>query len=355
MKYNIGDIIDDYEIIDDMGRSNNHRQYKMKCKICGHIKTCSDVNITKQDNHHSLRNCKDDYYKRLIGNTYGDYECIGYYKSENNGYLAKCKCKICGHIGNYHYGELNNNLKHNSDRCENDYYSSYIGKVVGDFTIIEYAGNTKFYHYYYCKCNKCGEIIKKSLNALLRTQFKHGLECFKAIKDDLKYTFTSRLDDIQARCNNPNHNNYNHYGGRGIKCEYEFPVDLYHDFIDEFREYLKTHDIIDCEFDRIDVNGNYTKDNLRIASNEIQNANRRTRRFFTMYNPKTKESVISDSVGIFGRKYGLNPSAVSNTLCGRSKTVGDDKWIPTSIFYDPNKIQEYISNENVTTNLIVSL
>lgn len=338
MKYNIGDIIDDYEIIDDMGRSNNHRQYKMKCKICGHIKTCSDVNIDRQDNHHTSLNCKDDYYKILINKKYGDYICVDYTKTKTRGYLIKCQCQKCGHIQEYNEVNLSNDLTHNSLRCHEDYFNSLIGNQNGDFTIIDIAPMKHNEHCYYCKCNKCGEVIIKPLHALKKYTFSHGDECFKIINDDLKYVFSERLQNIKARCRNPNNANYNHYGGRGIKCEYEYPIDLYHDFIDEFKEYLKTHDISDCEFDRIDVNGNYTKSNLRIASNKIQNANKRTRRFFTMYNPKTKESVISDSVGIFGRKYGLNPSAVSNTLCGRSKTVGDDKWILTSIFYDPNKI-----------------
>ena len=353
--YSTGDIIDDYEIVEDLGRSDRHRNFKVKCRICGHYKTCSDVNIRRQNNHHSSRNCKDDYYKELIGHIYGDYENVGYHKSKNKGYLAVCKCQICGHIGKYHDGELNDDLKHSAERCKNAYYSGFIGKINGDFTIIEDARHTKFRHYYYCKCNKCGEVIKKSLSLLQKNQFKHGLECFKSVNDDLKYTFASRLGDIQARCNNPNHNNYIHYGSRGIKCDYEYPVDLYHDFIDEFKEYLKTHDISDCEFDRIDVNKNYSKDNLRITSNIVQNANKRNRRFFTMYNPKTKEVVLADSVGVFGRKYNLNPSAVSNVLCGLSKSVGIDKWRLVSTFRNPDKIQEHISNDNVTTNLIVSI
>ena len=77
-----------------------------------------------------------------------------------------------------------------------------------------------------------------------------------------------RYYNMYQRCNNPNDSGYEHYGGRGIKLEYENAIDLYFDFIDEFRKLAETNPINTISFDRIDINGNYCKNNLRLVCSQ---------------------------------------------------------------------------------------
>ena len=72
--------------------------------------------------------------------------------------------------------------------------------------------------------------------------------------------------DARRRCEQPNRENYKHYGGRGIKF-------LFKDF-DEFMNVLgkkpEKHSL-----DRIDNNGHYSPDNVKWSNQSDQNKNRR--------------------------------------------------------------------------------
>jgi len=70
------------------------------------------------------------------------------------------------------------------------------------------------------------------------------------------------------RCNNPKDQGYNYYGGRGIKvCEKWLQ---FTNFLIDMGEMPK-----DRSLDRIDVNGNYEKNNCRWATQSEQNYNKR--------------------------------------------------------------------------------
>ena len=347
---------DDYIILESLSVNYANDMVKVKCSICGHEKVILKRNLKHQRLYHDSTNCKDDYFKTIVGSKNCDYEAIDYYKKEQQ-FFVKCRCSQCKKEHDYSISDFEHRqLKHNRSRCGDFYYSAYINKQYGDFKIISVL-DEKVYsdRYCICECQKCGEHIKRKINAVMKENPLHGNICFEQIDDpEFVDVFKNRYWNMHSRCNNPNNSHYKDYGERGIQCEYKSAIDLYHDFIDEFKQYSKTHDIRDCTFDRIDVNGNYTKTNLRIASKHIQGANKRTRRFFIMKNTKTNETVIADSIGEFGRKYNINPSAVSNTIVGRSKSCGKN-WICINSFTDETKIKENILNENVTTNLIISL
>lgn len=93
------------------------------------------------------------------------------------------------------------------------------------------------------------------------------------------------------RCDNPRAFHYSEYGGRGIRA-----CDEWHTFVNFYRDMgeppTKEHSL-----DRIDVNGNYCKENCRWADKRTQSNNRRSRVSITI-NGETKN--LSEWAKVFG-------------------------------------------------------
>ena len=49
-----GDIIQDYTILNKVGRKNNQTLFFVRCNICGNEKVLSSSNIQRQDMSHSV-------------------------------------------------------------------------------------------------------------------------------------------------------------------------------------------------------------------------------------------------------------------------------------------------------------
>lgn len=282
-----------------------------------------------------------------------DYKLI----EKKSGY-ATIQCKICQNVkkvslSNFAYREYN----HNAHTCEEQFYKNRIGEIYGDYKVIGYERSKEGQRRIYLKCQKCGledEINYESFDRVVNKKiiYKHGRRCLKLLpNDEFKKVFMERYYNMYQRCNNPNDSGYEHYGSRGIKLEYENAIDLYFDFIDEFRKLAETNPINIISFDRIDVNGNYCKNNLRlVCSQSIQSTNTTRKRIFIL--AKGKEKVIADSAMEFGRHYKINGRAIGNLVRGASKTSFG--WVLVRIVDEDEDIEEIIKQEGVTTNLIIS-
>jgi hypothetical protein len=103
--------------------------------------------------------------------------------------------------------------------------------------------------------------------------------------DNLKIKFSS----IKERCNPYTKHlvNRKHYGGRGIKCLWksfeEFRDDMFQSYIKHVSEFGEKNTTID----RIDVNGNYCKENCRWITKTEQTMNK-TNTLYLTFNNKTK-------------------------------------------------------------------
>lgn len=138
------------------------------------------------------------------------------------------------------------------------------GLKIGKWSILEYAGS-KGGAIWLCQC-ECGTIRNVRANSLLNKlsiscgcyrpkTTKHGHNT-KAGQSPTYKTWRAML----ARCHDKSRNNYHNYGGRGIKVCQEWL---------KFENFL--HDMGErpsgMTLDRLDVNGNYQKDNCKWSTN----------------------------------------------------------------------------------------
>ena len=341
-------IYGDYEVIEMLGRKGNNRYYKLKCKICGHIKECSQSNLQKQDNSHSPRNCQYDYYRGLIGKKFGDYICTDILKN-NRGYRAALVCDVCGNTANIHANAITEKY-HSGNNCTNLFHKKMIGKVFGDLEIIELSGYKHHTMLYKCKCVKCGIESKQTL-ASLKKEIKHGEHCLLQIPNTpIKKAIVQRHANMKQRCENKHNKNFEHYGKRNVKLLYEHSVDLYLDFAKEFERHAEKYGLRNSTFDRIDVNGNYDKDNLRITTQTIQSTNTTRKTIFIIQ--KGKEKILSDSYAECGRYLGINGRAIGNLVRGKSKTSYG--WKLCRIVEKDKNLENVSIEEGVTTKLIAT-
>lgn len=139
-----------------------------------------------------------------------------------------------------------------------------IGLRFGRLIVISYEGKGKWL----CKCD-CGN-IKKYFTGNLTRSLSLSCGCYHAEKITTHKLYGSKTyatwRGIIQRCNNPNANGYNRYGGRGITiCDRWLDFKL---FLLDMGERLTGKSL-----DRIDNNSGYYKENCRwvTQSEQMQN------------------------------------------------------------------------------------
>ena len=132
------------------------------------------------------------------------------------------------------------------------------GQIVQNWTVLhktKRAGN-----FYICRC-KCG---RESIIAACKLSNGKNKQCRSCSTRETARTHglsRSKLygtwAGMRQRCNNPNYQHYQYYGGKGVKvCE------RWGNFVN-FLEDMAPKPEGDYTIDRIDSNGNYTKANCR--------------------------------------------------------------------------------------------
>ena len=159
-------------------------------------------------------------------------------------------------------------------------YEPLKGNVYGRLTVIEDIRDETVKkgskHKCKCICSCDGkEIIipaayltrneKKSCGCIrLENITKHGMS------HDRFYNIYNHIID---RCNNKNNDRYLQYGARGIKCLWTSFEEFKNDMYESYQKHFETHNG-DTTIDRIDVNGNYCKENCRWLTNKEQQSNK---------------------------------------------------------------------------------
>lgn len=150
-----------------------------------------------------------------------------------------------------------------------------IGEKFDKLTIVGKLPKQGTNNYRLCKCD-CGnpDLIKVSISNLGRNHTT-SCGCYSKEVRTKHGKYESRVYrarfDMLSRVYDSRHPGYEDYGGRGIKvCE---------KWIDSFENFYA--DMGDCpegmSLDRIDVDGDYTPENCRWASNGLQGFNKRRR------------------------------------------------------------------------------
>lgn len=286
-----------------------------------------------------------NYKNTKKGGTLMDYKIIS---TSKNGNDLLIRCNVCGfekHVNKYNYKKAC--LNHNGINCGKMYYDSFVGKRNNDYVITEYLGNYK----YKAVCSICGTSEIVSIHSIQTANLSHMTRCIKNIEDSkYKKAICSRYANMKQRCQNKNNTNYSHYGDRGISIDYKCAIDFYLDFIEEFIKFSDIHGINNSTFDRIDVNKGYTKDNIRLATQNIQSTNTVRKKMFVI--KKGEDIVVSDSFMEVGRFYNINGRAIGNMVRGKSKQ--SDGWVLVKILKDGENVNNVIVEEGVTTNLIIT-
>lgn len=149
----------------------------------------------------------------------------------------------------------------------------HINKTFNYLTLINIVGikNRVFIGKFLCKCGKEKEL---SISSIIKEHIKScGCLHKESAKQRAKHNMHNsiiykRWSSMKARCNRESDVNYKNYGARGITycSDWENFINFYFDMKEGFHPSL--------EIDRIDVNGNYNKDNCRWVTHNENNFNK---------------------------------------------------------------------------------
>ena len=137
---------------------------------------------------------------------------------------------------------------------------------------------------------------------------------------------------IHQRCYSPKSPNYSNYGGRGIKMSEEWEKSPT-PFI-TWAERNGWYKGCGLTVDRIDVNGDYSEENCRLATISEQNRNKRNNRFIT-FNGETL--TITD----WANRIGITTSVLSKRLSNPKWTFEDAMTKPADAKWNSKGVDDY--------------
>lgn len=156
-----------------------------------------------------------------------------------------------------------------------------IGQKFGHWEVLSQPFQLYGALYVMCRC-KCGKEKEVNLRFMETGRSSQCKSCAttemhhkngKLVVDTLeKKLLQKRVNAMKQRCQNPNDQSYDNYGGRGI----EFLFESVKHGVEWILENLPMQTYVGYDLDRIDNDGHYEPGNLRLVTRKENQSNKRT-------------------------------------------------------------------------------
>ena len=183
-------------------------------------------------------------------------------------------------------------------------------------------------HYCHCICD-CENKTEKDIRAChllagsipdcgcMKHERCHTASTTHGMRDTKIYSIWGAL---KKRCTDKNTVAYKNYGGRGITYDTSWDKfeNFYEDMGDSFNEHIKEFGEKDTSIDRVNVDGNYCKENCKWSTVKEQQNNKRTNHYLYYKGKKYTLMELSEEFNIL---YGTLKSRINKCKWPVDKAV----------------------------------